>query len=54
MAGTGAWIRRENHRLATSAIIAGSLAVAWVYIVAALVIALAIVFLLVFFGTVGG
>jgi hypothetical protein len=54
VAGTGAWIRRENHRLAASAIITGSLAVAWVYIVAALVLALAIMFLVMMFGTLGG
>ena len=47
-------VRRENHRLAASAIVTGSLAVAWTYIVAALVIALAIFFLLLLFGAMGG
>ena len=54
LAGTGAGVRRENHRLAASAIVTGSLAVAWTYIVAALVIALAIFFLLLLFGAMGG
>jgi hypothetical protein len=49
--GTASWIRREDHRLAASAIVASALAVAWIYIVVALVIALVIVFLLPLLGT---
>lgn len=52
--GTASWIRREDHRLAASAILAGALAVAWIYIVAALVIALVIVFLLLLLGALNG
>ncbi len=52
--GTIAWVRREDHRLAASAITAGALAVAWVYILAALVIALVIVFLLFLLAPSGG
>ncbi len=54
LSGTVGWVRREDHRLAASAIVTGSLAVAWAYIVAALVIALVIVFLLLLFGALGG
>ena len=46
VSGTVGWIRREDHRLAACAIGAGSLAVAWAYILAALTIALVIVFLI--------
>ncbi len=46
LAGTVGWIRREDHRLAGSAIAVGALAVAWMYIVAALVIALVLIFFL--------
>jgi hypothetical protein len=45
LSGTVGWIRREDSRLAGSAIAVGALAVAWIYIVAALVTALVIVFL---------
>jgi hypothetical protein len=45
LSGAIGWIRREDSRLAGSAIAVGALAVAWVYIVAALVIALVIFFL---------
>jgi hypothetical protein len=54
VSGTAGWVRREDHRLAASAITAGFLAVAWVYIVMALVIALVIVFLLILLGALGG
>jgi hypothetical protein len=53
LSGTVSWIRREDHRLAASAIVAGALAVAWVYIIAALVIAFVIFFLLILLGSVG-
>ncbi|OAI46461.1 hypothetical protein AYO44_11285 [Planctomycetaceae bacterium SCGC AG-212-F19] len=48
-AGSGAvgWIRREDRRLATTAVIAGGLAVAWSYIVLAISVALVLFFLLV-------
>ncbi len=46
LSGTAGWIRREDSRLAGSAIAVGALAVAWIYIVAALVIALVIFFLI--------
>jgi hypothetical protein len=50
VSGTVGWVRREDHRLAASAMIAGFLAIAWVYIVVALVIALVLVFLLLILG----
>lgn len=46
LSGTVGWIRREDSRLAGSAIAIGALAVAWVYLMAALVTALVIVFLI--------
>lgn len=46
VSGMVGWIRREELRLTFSAITIGALAVAWVYIVAALVTALTIVFLM--------
>ena len=54
LSGTAGWIRREDSRMAVSAITVGALAVAWVYIMAALVIALVIVILLVLDGALGG
>ncbi len=54
LAGTVGWICREDHRLAGSAIAVGALAVAWTYIVAALVIALVLCFLLLLSGYFGG
>jgi hypothetical protein len=54
LSGTAGWIRREDPRMAASAITVGALAVAWVYIVAALVIALVIFFLLLLGGALGG
>jgi hypothetical protein len=50
LSGTAGWIRREDHRMAGAAIVIGSLAVAWTYIVTALIIALVIFFLLLFCG----
>jgi hypothetical protein len=54
LSGTAGWIRREDSRMAVSAITVGALAVAWVYIMAALVIALVIVILLMLDGALGG
>jgi hypothetical protein len=54
LAGTAGWVRREDHRLAASSIVVGVLALAWVQIVAALVIAFLIVFLLLLGGAIGG
>jgi hypothetical protein len=54
LSGTAGWIRREEPRLAVSAMTIGAIAVAWVYIVAALVIALVIFFLLLLGGALGG
>lgn len=46
LSGTAGWIRHEDPRLTGSAIAVGALAVAWVYIWAAMATALAIVFLI--------
>jgi hypothetical protein len=46
-AGSVSWIRREDKRIASSAVAAGGLAIAWNYVVVALVIALVIIFLLI-------
>ncbi len=51
--GAVGWVRREDQRLAASATVAGSVAVALTNLVAALVIALAIVLLLVLRGALG-
>ncbi len=50
LAGTASWIRREDHRLAASAILVGTLAVAWVYVMAGITIATVIILLLLIFG----
>ena len=54
LSGTAGWIRREDSRMAMSAITVGALAVAWVYIMAAVVIALVVVILLMLDGALGG
>ncbi len=51
LSGTVGWIRREDSRLAGSAIAIGALAVAWIYLMAALVTALVIVFLILIVST---
>jgi hypothetical protein len=52
--GTLGWVRREDHRLAASAIVTGTVAVGWIYIVTALAIALAIVILVLLRGVFAG
>ena len=54
LSGTAGWIRREDSRMSVSAITVGALAVAWVYIMAALVIALVVVILLMLDGCSAG
>ncbi len=52
--GTVGWIRREDHRLAASSIVIGSLAVTWLYIVAGIIIASVIVFVLLLLSAISG
>jgi hypothetical protein len=54
LSGTAGWIRREDPRMAVSAITVGALAVAWIYIMSALVTALVIVILLILGRALGG
>ena len=48
------WIRREDHRMAVSAMVVGFLTVAWLYILAALTLALVIAVLSVLLGAFDG
>jgi len=52
-AGSVSWIKREDKRIASSAVAVGGLAIAWNYVVVALVIALVIIFLLIFASALG-
>jgi hypothetical protein len=47
LSGTIGWIRREDHRLAGATVAIGGVAVAWMYIVAALAMAITMVILFV-------
>ena len=52
--GAAGWIRREDHQMAAGAILAGFLAVAWSYIIAAIALAVFCAILILILVSIGG